>query len=140
MNSTKEELPGLTLNISSEELTGCQGSAIKAVGFITLRVEVNDYTIWDKVLEKLDGMTVYTVNDLFGAVMDAAQRRANRAENQVMKTTEEARQQVDELESKLSFTLQDNENLKVQIQQLVAERDELQVTCDALDDALMRKQ
>lgn len=132
----KEDLPGLTLYIKDHELTPCVGKVYKSAGFITLRAEVNDLNVWDQVVEKLEGMTIYTVNDLTGAVIQAAQRRANRAEKQAMKSMEDARRVVDELESRNSFLESDNDNLKRQLAAIVAERDELQEVVDIQDQTL----
>lgn len=132
----KEDVPGLTLYVKEHDLQHCAGKNFAATGFITLRAEVNELDIWDKVVEKLEGMTVYTVNDLSGAVIQAAQRRANRAEKKAMETMEEARQRVDELEATTSFLESDNENLKNQLEAVIRERNELQECVDAQDAAL----
>jgi hypothetical protein len=136
MKNKKEDLPGITLYIKEHELTPCVGKVYKSAGFITLRAEVNDLDVWDRVVEKLDGMTIYTVNDLTGAVIQAAQRRANRAEKQAMKSMEDARRVVDELEARNSFLENDNENLKRQLEAIIQERDELQEVVDIQDQTL----
>lgn len=132
----KEDLPGLTLYIKDQELTPCVGKMFKSAGFITLRAEVNDLDVWDQVVEKLEGMTIYTVNDLTGAVIQAAQRRANRAEREAMKSMEDARRLVDELDARNSFLESDNENLKRQLEAVVRERNELQEVVDVQDQTL----
>lgn len=136
MKQKKEDLPGLTLYIKEQELTPCAGKEFKSAGFITLRAEVNDLDVWDQILEKLEGMTVYTVNDLTGAVIQAAQRRANRAEGAAMKTMEEARQRVDEFDARNSFLENDNERLRRENAALIKERDELQEVVDIQDQTL----
>jgi hypothetical protein len=136
MKNKKEDLPGITLYIKEHELTPCVGKVYKSAGFITLRAEVNDLDVWDRVVEKLDGMTIYTVNDLTGAVIQAAQRRANRAEKQAMKSMEDARRVVDELEARNSFLESDNDNLKRQLEAIIQERDELQEVVDIQDQTL----
>lgn len=132
----KENLPGLTLYVKEKELTPCAGKEFTSAGFITLRAEVNDLDVWDKVVEKLEGMVIYTVNDLTGAVIQAAQRRANRAESAAMKTMEEARQRVDELEARNSFLENDNRRLQRENASLIRERDELQEVIDVQDQTL----
>lgn len=132
----KEDLPGLTLYVREQLLSPCAGETFKSTGFITLRAEVSDYAVWDQIVEKLDGMVIYTVNDLTGAVIQAAQRRANRAEKQAMETMEQARARVDELEASLSFMERDNENLKGQLAQALKEKQELQEVVDVQDQVL----
>lgn len=132
----KEDVPGLTLYVKESDLQHCAGKQFKATGFITLRAEVHELDIWDQVVEKLEGMTIYTVNDLMGAVIQSAQRRANRAEKKAMKTMEEARKRVDELEAVNSFLESDNERLKRELTQALKERDELQEVVDVQDQAM----
>lgn len=132
----KEDLPGLTLYVKEQLLSPCAGETFNSTGFITLRAEVSDYAVWDQIVDKLDGMVTYTVNDLTGAVIQAAQRRANRAEKQAMETMEQARARVDELEASLSFMERDNENLKGQLAQALKEKQELQEVVDVQDQVL----
>jgi hypothetical protein len=135
----KEDVPGLVHYVKRAELQHCSGGHFKGTGFITLQVEVNDFDVWDKILEKLEGMVVYTTNDLIGTVVAAAQRRANRAESQVVKTMEDARARIDLLESQLSFAQIDCENLKAQVGQVLLEREELQEIIDVQDVVLQRQ-
>lgn len=134
----KEDLPGLTFYIKEKELLHCAGKRFKATGIITLRAEIQDLAIWDPVLEKLEGMTIYTVNDLVGCVVQAAQRRANKAEIQAMKTMEDARRVVDELEARNSFLESDNANVHRQLAAVLRERDELQDIVTTQDAVLQR--
>lgn len=123
----KEDLPGLVLRVHEEQLTPCAGQSYLATGYITLTAEVNDLGVWDKVVEKLEGMAVYSVSTLADTLVQAAQRRANQAESMAMQTMEEARARIDQLEASLSFRTAENENLKHQLanaqQELVLLRD-----------------
>jgi predicted RNase H-like nuclease (RuvC/YqgF family) len=136
IHQKKEDIPGITLYMKEKELTPCAGKLFKSTGFVTLRAEINDLNVWDQVTDKLDGMTVYTVNGLTEAIVQAAQRRATRAEKRAMDTMEQARRSVDDLEAAVSFLERDNENLKGQIAELLRERKELQEVIDVQDAAL----
>lgn len=137
MNITKEkELPGLTLYVKEQKLTPCAGQEFKSTGFITLRAEVHDLAIWDKVVERLEGFTVHSVTEVTEAVVMAAQRRANRAEKTAMSTMEQARTEVDRLEADNSFLRSDYERMKGQLAAAATELQELQMVVDAQDAAL----
>lgn len=135
----EQEIPGLVLYVTEHQCDGCPGDAFTTIGKIQLRAEVQDLEIWDQVVEKLHGMTIYTVDSLHEQVARAAQRRANRAEEQAMQVSEEARQQVDELESRCSFLEQEVNNLRGHISILLQERDELNLVIEAQDAALGEK-
>lgn len=135
----KEDLPGLTFYTKEKELKHCAGKKFKATGSVTLRAEIQDLGLWEPILDKLDGMVVYTVNDLADCVVQAAQRRADKAESTAMKTMEDARRIVDALEARNSFLESDNANVHRQLHTLVQERDELQEVVSMQDAALQQR-
>lgn len=117
----EEELPGLTLRVHEKTLSPCAGSEFKATGLITLSVEVKELDVWDKVVEKLDGLAIYSVSTITETLVEAARRRANKAEQIAMRSTEESRAQIEQLESALSFRQADVDNLKNQLGAALAE-------------------
>lgn len=137
--SSSEDLPGLTLYVVQEELSSCAGKSFKAAGKILLSAEVHDLGIFDDVLEKLDGMTIHTVNDVPQALVKAAQRRAKRAEEKMMSLTEDSRNKIDQLEAALSFARQELENYKGQLSQALAANAELTEALRWADEALQSR-
>jgi len=133
------ELPGLTLHVIEDTLASCAGKAFKAAGMITLQAEVHDLDIFDEVKEKLDGMTIHTVNDVPQALVKAAQRRAKKAEQRMMDHTEESRRRIDELESQLSFALHERENFRAQLEQALNEKKALEEALAWADQALQSR-
>lgn len=138
-NIGSDELPGLTLHVMEDELTGCAGKTFKAGGRIVLSAEVHNLDIFDEVKEKLDGMTVHTVNDVPQALVRAAQRRAKRAEQKMMDISEDTRKRVDELEAQLSFALQERDNFKGQLEQALAEKKSLEEALEWADESLQSR-
>jgi hypothetical protein len=112
MATKEQELPGVILYIDSKSLDPCAGDTYKATGTILLTATVTDFDVWEKAVEKLDGMAVYSVSTLPETLVEEAQRRANRAEAAMMQTNEDARARVEELESSLAFRQQEVEQLK----------------------------
>lgn len=133
------QLPGLTLHVMQDELSGCAGKKFKAHGQIVLSAEVHDYGIYEEVKEKLDGMTVHTVNDVPQALIKAAQRRAKKAEQRQMETSEQSRRRVDELEANLSFTTQERDALRFQLEEAQREIAQLRETVDWQDQAMQSR-
>jgi hypothetical protein len=107
----KEELPCVVLRIQEHALTPCAGDLFKATGRITVSAEVTDFAIWDKAVEKLDGMVVYAATTLPETLpetlVECAQRRAVRAEEVAMQVNEDARVRIEALEANIAFRLQD---------------------------------
>ena len=139
MSQTEESLPGLVLYMVEHALQPCSGEKFKGTGLIKLRAEVHDFDVWDQVVDRLDGMTVYQSLTLMESVMASIQRRAEKKTAAALQTMEEARVRVEELEAQLSFVLADNERLKQQMSVLVRERDELQEVVDIQDQTLEQK-
>ena len=100
--SPKEELPGVVFHIA-EVATRPSAGKYKAIGTIALEAEVSDYSVWDSVVAKLEGLVVYSVATLPETLVAAATRRANRAEEYAMQTQEEARLEVERLTHELAF-------------------------------------
>ncbi len=135
-NIGADQLPGLTLHVMKDELTGCAGRKFKASGQILLAAEVHDFDTFDEVKEKLDGMTVHTVNDVPQALIKAAQRRAKRAEEKQVENTENSRRRIDELEARLSFMEQEKNSLQFQLETAQRELAELRETVEWQDGVI----
>ena len=103
----KEELPCVVLRIQEHALTPCAGDLFKATGRITVSAEVTDFAVWDMAVGKLDGMAVYAATTLPETLIECAQRRAVRAEEDAMRVNESARARIEELEANVAFRLQD---------------------------------
>jgi len=117
----------LTFHIKNKTLLPCAGGKFKATGSVTLDAEVGDLEVWDTVIERLDNMTVHTVHDVAGALVAAARKKTQQAEQVAVEVTEDSRKRMDKLEADKSFLEQDAENLR---RQLIA----LQENYNALDE------
>ncbi len=135
-NLGADQLPGLTLHVATSELAHCAGQKFKAVGRITLSAEVHDLDTFGEVMDKLDGMTVHTVNDVPQALVKAAQRRAKKAEQKMMETNEDSRRRIDELEAQLSFALHERDNFRAQLSTVLEENRNLADALQWADEAL----
>lgn len=133
MATKEKELPGLVLHIFEHALNPCAGKDFKANGTITLTAEVQDFTVWDKVVEKLEGLAVYSVATLTETLVTAAQIRANRAEQAAMQATEEARARVESLEADLAFRLKEVQTLQELVKQKDQEIEVLSACVNELD-------
>jgi len=127
-----ESVPGVVLHIKEHSTNPCHGSFV-ASGLVTLTSEISDLAIWDKVVEKLDGMPVYTVRSITEGLVDAARKRAKRAEERSMRTIEEARQEVDRMDADLSFAQAEVQRLTMEGQQMGARIKELLETIEVQD-------
>lgn len=133
---TQERLPGLTLHLKEQSLQPCAGKELVATGFVVLRAEVHDLQVWDAVVEKLDGMVVYTVNNLADALFTAVQDRANKAEERTLSVAERARVEIDALSARLAFTEEQALNSQRQVVELKQENAILNELIDIKDAEL----
>lgn len=129
-------VPGITLHLDEQELRHCYGDNYVAAGRLVLRAEVQSFEVWDAVVQRIDGMTVYTAENLAEAIAYAAQRRANRAEQKAAETIEEARQQIEQLEAHLAFMEQEKAHLQGNVAVLQGELAVMKEVVEAQDVAL----
>jgi len=108
--------PGLTFHIVDKSLNPSSVEAHVAQGIITLSAVVSDLEVWDSVVEKLDGMQLYTGSSITSTLVEVAKRRVSEAEVRVGAVEESARQEIDRLTSSLTFKEQENAHLIQQIQ------------------------
>jgi len=118
------DVPGVVLYVKEHSENPCHGK-FKASGVVILTSEISDLEVWDKVVEKLDGMPVYTVRSITEGLVDAARKRAKRAEERSIQTMEEARQEVDRMDADLSFSQAEAQRLTGENQQMGARIKEL---------------
>lgn len=135
----KEDVPGVVLHVSESSLRHCPGHNFIATGAVTLRAEVNSYDLWDDVVDRLDGKVIYTVDSMAEAVLAAAQRRATQAEKRSVETIEKYRSDLDAALARLAFLEAENQRLTGQVTFLTGKNEELQLTVDAQDMALMQR-
>lgn len=99
-----EELPGVTFRLTRADV----GPPVdidrhKALAFVEMQAEINDFGIWDDVIKRLDGMRLYTVNNLAEEMISVAQERAREAEKATEKKRIEAQAEIEKLKQRLSF-------------------------------------
>jgi len=127
-----ESVPGVVLHIKEHSTNPCYGDFV-ASGLVTLTSEISDLSVWDKVVEKLDGMPVYTVRSITEGLVDAARKRAKRAEERSIRTIEEARQEVDRMDADLSFSQAEVQRLTLENNQMGARMKQLLETVEVQD-------
>jgi hypothetical protein len=123
----QEGIPGLTLYVHESAIGPCAAGQHKGAGTITLTAEVDDFEVWDKVVQKLDGMRVHSVQTLAEALVRVAQVKAATAEQKAAMTVESYRGEIARLESQLAFAAQSIGDMKRQLQ---AANDELVILRD----------
>jgi gamma-glutamylcyclotransferase (GGCT)/AIG2-like uncharacterized protein YtfP len=95
------KLPGLTFHVETAQLTNKLGKA-------EIHADVNDVDMWEQVITKLDGLRIYTVEDLATSVMEVLQTENKEEKMAHARQTEELRQQLETLKQRNSFLEQQN--------------------------------
>lgn len=123
-----ERLPGVTFYVeSAEKLPTDPGGQVKR-GRVILEANINDFDVWDAVTKKLNGWRVYEGSDLSQAMVEAAQSRRRRAEEEAEKLRQETDSELQQLRQKLSFSEDEIRQLRkslAEYQKALTERDEL---------------
>ncbi len=89
-----EKAPGLTFHVE-------HASRTDTIGRIDLHADVTDGSLWDEVVQKLDGFRVYTVRDMQEALMDLMQK--------------EYKEETSVLRARCTQLTQENESLKQRV-------------------------
>ena len=95
------KVPGLTFHVEHAELSARLGKA-------EVHADVNDPDMWEKVIEKLDGFRVYTVEDLVSSVVSVLQDENKEAKTEHAKQVEALRQELGHAKQRVSFLEQQN--------------------------------
>lgn len=130
----KQTPPGLTFHIQEKSLNPPALPEHAAIGYISMTATVRDLAVWDEVVQRIDGMEIFTVKDVASTLVDVAKRRADRAEKQAMQINEESRQEIDRLNAELSFKNQQIASLEQQLLQAQQERDQAVQAHQALEE------
>src|SRR5258707_127643 len=95
MDDHDSDIPGVTFWVSSSSQSGSTDHL--ANGTVTLRAEIDDYEIWTEVVRRLDGYSVYSIDDFNRQLMIVLREenrqlleRATRAETQAHEQREVA--------------------------------------------------
>lgn len=114
-------LPGLTFHVLDRQLRGPSAPDHSAIGTISLTATVVDLAIWDAVVQKLDGMVIYTVSDIAATLVDYAKRRADQADKARVDAVEAARSEVENLRFALAMRDQLLSSAQARVNELTLE-------------------
>lgn len=111
-----ERIPGVTFRLTrGDQKPPIDPKKQKAIGVVELHAEINDFNVWTEVLERLNGMRIYTVENLAEEMVDVAQKKAREVEKEMRATTDALHAQSQQLQQRLSFVEQENIRLNATI-------------------------
>lgn len=70
-----EKIPGVTFFLTKGEQLPPANDSHLARGQVILDCEIHDYDVWKEVLEKINGLRIYTVSDLAEAMVSISQKK-----------------------------------------------------------------
>ena len=71
-----DKIPGVTFFVEgAHQLPPADEKRHLARGQVTLGAEITDFDVWKEVLEKLNGLRIYTVQDLAEAMISISQKK-----------------------------------------------------------------
>lgn len=95
--------PSIVLHVEHKELLGAPGRPGVCCGKIHLTAEVTDPDLFDTIVERVNGIPIYSSNTLTESLIEAAARKAERAEKKLSGVEEGARTRIEQLEATLAF-------------------------------------
>lgn len=109
-----ERVPGVTFRLTrGEQRPPIDTKLHKAVGHVELYAEINDFNVWADVLQRLNGMRVYTVENLAEEMISVAQKKARDAERKLQQDKEELRSELEKAKQRISFMEAELQRLQV---------------------------
>lgn len=108
-----ERIPGVTFRLTrGDQKPPIDPKKQKAIGVVELHAEINDFNVWAAVLDRLNGMRIYTVENLAEEMVDVAQKKAREVEQQMQAKTDELHTESQQALQSLSFAKQENVRLQ----------------------------
>lgn len=99
-----ERIPGVTFRLThGSKKPPIDPKLHKAVGHVELYAEINDFNVWDEVLQRLNGMRVYTVENLAEEMINVAQKKAREAETNLSKRIQQLEAELEQSKQRESF-------------------------------------
>ncbi len=77
-----EKIPGVTFHLAKGEQLPPINDTHLARGQVILDCEIHDYEVWKEVLEKINGLRIYTVSDLAEAMVTISQKKYKELEEE----------------------------------------------------------
>jgi len=106
-----ERIPGVTFFVEEATQNPTNNPKLQARGRVVLEADIVDDKVWDVVTKKLDGWRVYEGADLSQAMIEAAQLRRKRAEEEAEKLKTEYQRELETLRQRNSFLEEENRRL-----------------------------
>jgi hypothetical protein len=101
-----EKIPGVTFHLQKGEQLPPANDEHLARGEVILGCEIHDLEVWKDVLEKINGLRIYTVSDLSEAMVSISQKKYRQLEEDFHKYKIQVNTQLEELKaanSRLEF-------------------------------------
>lgn len=109
-----DTIPGVTFRrIASRQVPPPLNTDCIAGGEVELRAEIVDLDMWEKVIDKLDGMRIYTVKNLAEQMVAVSQQKAHEAQRQLEMFSVEATGELEVLRQRVSFLEHENQQLRI---------------------------
>jgi hypothetical protein len=84
-----------------------------AGGEVELRAEINDFELWNQVVEQLACLRIYTVKNLAEQMVAVSQKKADEAHRQLEMFSAEATGELEVLRQRVSFLEHENRQLRI---------------------------
>ena len=107
-----EKIPGVTFFLKKGEQQPPANKDHLARGEVILSCEITDLEVWKEVLEKLNGLRIYTVSDLSEAMVAISQKKYAELEAEFHKYKIALNSQLQQLRQKVSLLEGENEAFK----------------------------
>lgn len=107
-----EKIPGVTFFLKKGEQLPPSNDKHLARGQVILDCEITDFEVWKEVLEKLNGLRIYTVSDLAEAMITISQKKHRELQEEFHKYKVSLNSQLQQLRQKLSMVEAENEEFR----------------------------
>lgn len=110
-----EGLPAIVFYVRGSEVKDSKG--VKFFGSVELDAVFTDYTMWEDVLEQLDGFALNR-GDLKGEIIDVLREKTRELQGNMDTTAADANTEVQRMRQQLSQVQAENLQLRAQVQEL----------------------
>jgi glutamyl-tRNA reductase len=107
-----EKIPGVTFFLTKGEQLPPVNDKHLARGQVILDCEITDFEVWKEVLEKLNGLRIYTVSDLAEAMVTISQKKHKELQEEFHKYKVALNTQLQQLRQKVSMLEAENTAFK----------------------------
>ena len=120
----ENRIPGVTLWLEDGSLLppgDKQTKEFKAHGRIILSATISDFGVWDDVVEKVNGMRIYSVDDFKSEMIEMLQEDKEEVDNELESVKRAAHAEKEELKQALDLERQRVHNLDLEFRKRTAQ-------------------